>query len=298
MDQPSNSKGSIVTRFAPSPTGDLHLGHVFAAKFARDFAHQHGGRFILRFEDIDHTRVRPEFYQRIRDDLEWLGLTPDEEVPWQSQRLHHYRQALEQLKSLGLVYPCFCKRREILAQQQAIASAPHHPPTNHYPGTCRQLTPRQAIQRLASGEPAAWRLDIAKACNHIGPLFATDLRLGQLQIDASTLDDVVLARKDIETSYHLAVVVDDAAQGITHVTRGEDLWSATPYHRLLQALLNLPTPIWIHHSLITDQHGQRLATRNQSLSIHKLRSAGETPASLIAMLPQTQKSDQPSTDEQ
>jgi glutamyl-Q tRNA(Asp) synthetase len=267
----------IRTRFAPSPTGRLHLGHVLAAKVAHDLAREStGGRFLLRHEDIDGPRVREEFYQGIEEDLTWLGLAWDGEPLRQTSRSAAYDVALENLIERGLVYPCFCTRKEIQAELARMASAPQGPEGPVYPGICRCLNPDEVSSRIAVGRAHAWRLDSAKAADLAGPLTFTDLRCGHLNVDPCLLGDVVLARKDIGCAYHLAVVVDDAWQNITHVTRGEDLLSSTHVHRLLQALLNLPEPCYLHHHLILDQQGKRLAKRNDSLSIAALREAGMT----------------------
>jgi len=258
-----------VTRFAPSPTGLLHLGHAYAARVAHDFARAHQGKFLLRFEDIDHTRVRPHYYEAILDDLRHLGLPWDGE-PWrQLDRLPHYQAALDHLKSLDLLYPCYCTRREIESELAHLTNAPHGPEGPLYPGTCRSLE-----SPPPDSEPA-WRLDTRKAAALVGPLTFTDQIHGTITVDPHLLGDLILARKDIGTSYHLAVVIDDAAQNITHVTRGEDLLHATHLHRLLQTLLNLPEPRYLHHRLILDEHGHRLAKRNKALAIQTLREEGE-----------------------
>lgn len=273
---------SIRTRFAPSPTGRLHLGHALAARVAHDLARSEPeGRFLLRFEDIDATRVREDFYQEIESDLRWLGFVWDETPLRQTDRTHTYQEALDQLREAGLVYPCFCTRKEIQAEVARMVSAPHGPEGPIYPGTCRQLPPEEALARIHTGHPHAWRLDSQKAAQICGPLTFTDLRHGTIQIDPSLLGDVVLARKDIGCAYHLAVVVDDAFQHITHVTRGEDLLPATHVHRLLQVLLGLPEPLYLHHHLILDDQGKRLAKRCESLSIHYLRESGISPGDVL-----------------
>ncbi len=269
------------TRFAPSPTGRLHLGHALAAKVAHDLARAHGGEFLLRHEDIDATRVREEFYRGIEDDLRWLGLDWDGEPLRQGDRLGAYEQALEELKARGVVYPCFCTRREIQRELAAMASAPQGPEGPLYPGTCRALDPADSRERIAAGDAHAWRLDAEKAASVAGPLAFHDLRFGRTSVDPLLLGDVVLARKDIGTAYHLAVVVDDAFQEITHVTRGEDLLPSTHVHRLLQTLLDLPEPLYLHHPLALDEHGRRLAKRDQAASIAGLRDEGWTSAALL-----------------
>ena len=276
---------AAVTRFAPSPTGRLHLGHAFAARVARDLAKTSGGRFLLRFEDIDHTRVRPEFDREIEEDLRWLGLVGDGPALRQSDRSDAYAAALEGLRDQGAVYPCFCTRREIEEEIARMTGAPHGPEGALYPGTCRRLTPDDREERLAAGAQPAWRLDAARSAKITGPLAFTDLRHGGDLVDPALLGDVVLARKDIGISYHLAVVVDDAFQQVTHVTRGEDLLPSTHVHRQLQALLGLPEPLYLHHELVTDDKGVRLAKRHDSLSIHTMRESGLAPADVLKRLP-------------
>lgn len=273
-----------ITRFAPSPTGRLHLGHALAAMVAHDLARTGGGRFLLRFEDIDHTRVRPEYEEAIRVDLHWLGLDWDDLPLHQSARGDAYGAALETLRHRGVVYPCFCTRREIDEEIARMVGAPHGPEGPLYPGTCRTLTRARQDELLQSGRQPAWRLDVAQAARLTGPLSFTDLRHGRHAVDPTLLGDVILARRDIGTAYHLAVVVDDAFQHITHVTRGEDLLPATHVHRLLQALLGLPEPLYLHHRLITDERGNRLAKRHDALSLAALREAGSTPEELRSLL--------------
>ncbi|MEK7953776.1 tRNA glutamyl-Q(34) synthetase GluQRS [Luteolibacter soli] len=274
-----------VTRFAPSPTGWPHLGHAYAAKVARDLAKQDEGRFLLRFEDIDHTRVRPEYYDAIETDLHWLGLDWDGPALRQSDRTTAYAAALEDLRHIGVAYPCFCTRREIEDEVARMISAPHGPEGALYPGTCRRLSEDERNTRLADGQQPAWRLDAGKAAEITGPLSFTDLRHGHIPVDPTLLGDVVLARKDIGTSYHLAVVVDDSFQQVTHVTRGEDLLPSTHVHRILQTLLGFPEPVYLHHALVVDENGVRLAKRHDSLSIRSLREAKLTPPDLLARLP-------------
>lgn len=267
----------VRTRFAPSPTGKLHLGHAMAAWVAQALARMNDGVFLLRHEDIDATRVRPEYYAGIEEDLRWLGLDWDESPPLrQMARTGEYENALENLRSLGVVYPCFCTRREIHE-----TAAPHGPEGPLYPGTCRQLTERIRHEKIAAGVSHAWRLDAEKAAAMTGPLAFTDLMHGGIKVDPHLLGDVVLARKDIGVAYHLAVVVDDDFQHITHVTRGEDLLSSTHVHRLLQRLLQLPEPVYLHHPLVLDETGKRLAKRHDALSIESMRLSGATPESVI-----------------
>jgi glutamyl-Q tRNA(Asp) synthetase len=261
------------TRFAPSPTGRLHLGHAFSALTAWGLAREAGGTCLLRIEDLDAARSRPEHEAAIRDDLAWLGLAWPEPVMRQSERLAAYAAALERLRGLGLAYPCTCTRRDIaaaLAAPQEGAAAPAA-----YPGTCRG--------RTDAPEGAAWRLDLAAAVDRLGGQAAVARRrLPEAGLDpaelARSLGDVVLGRKETGAAYHLAVVVDDAAQGITHVVRGADLLPVTPLHRLLQALLDLPVPVWHHHRLIRDEHGRRLAKRDDARAIAAYRAAGLGPS--------------------
>jgi glutamyl-Q tRNA(Asp) synthetase len=264
----------VITRFAPSPTGRLHLGHAFSAIQAHDFARSEGGCVLLRIEDIDAGRSRPEHVAAILDDLAWLGLSWDGAVTFQSQRLDRYGEALDRLKAADLVYPCFCTRAEIAREIAAAGSAPHGPDGPVYPGTCRALTAGQRRVRMA--RPHAWRLDAAKALAAAGAdgLAWRDECAGPQRADPALFGDVVLARKDAPSSYHLAVTIDDAAQGVTHVVRGQDLFAATHVHRLLQALLGLPTPLYRHHPLLADAQGNRLAKRHGAPSLESLRRAG------------------------
>ncbi len=279
---------SIVTRFAPSPTGLLHLGHAHAALFAWLRARAAGGRFLLRIEDLDSARCRPEYGSAILDDLTWLGLDWDGEVRVQSTHLDAYRAALSSLQARGLVYPCFCTRAAIRAEIAAAPAAPHDWPTGapdaapRYPGTCRHLRPRERKARLEAGESHALRLDMAKAIRLAGPLTCIE---GDRQIacDPAPFGDVVLGRKDSPASYHLSATHDDALQGVTLVTRGEDLRAATAVHRLLQALFAWPEPAYQHHPLLRNAAGRRLSKRDGASSLRALRAAGESPAAVRAM---------------
>lgn len=273
----------IVTRFAPSPTGRLHLGHAFSAWVAHRFARTRGGRFLLRIEDIDPGRCREEFVDGILEDLAWLGLDWDGPVRRQSQHLPDYAAALDRLRQLGLVYPCFCTRKAIADEIAASGHAPHGPDGPLYPGTCRRLSDADRAARLAA-EPHAWRLDMEAARTRAGPLTWHDSRAGNVTATPEEFGDVVLARKDAPTSYHLAVVHDDALQGVTDVVRGEDLFAATHVHRLLQALLGLPTPRYNHHPLIRDAVGKRLAKRDRAATLAELRAGGAEPEAIIADL--------------
>lgn len=276
---------AVVTRFAPSPTGRLHLGHAYSALLAQSFARSRGGAFLLRIEDIDPTRARPEHVDGIMEDLGWLGIRWDGEVVHQSDRVDLYARALHVLKERGLIYPCFCTRSEIAAEVAASASAPHGPDGPLYPGTCRSLPPGRRDTGVAQ-RPHSWRLDVARALRSWegGALSWTDEADGTVSARPEQFGDVVLARKDAPTSYHLAVVVDDAAQAVTDVVRGRDLFAATHVHRLLQALLGLPTPTYHHHKLLTDPRGRRLAKRSGAPTLAELRAGGADPAIIAAAL--------------
>ncbi|MGD1877889.1 MAG: tRNA glutamyl-Q(34) synthetase GluQRS [Kiloniellaceae bacterium] len=279
-----------VTRFAPSPSGYLHLGHAYAALFAaRAASGPEGpvGRFLLRIEDIDGDRARPEYEAAIFEDLAWLGLSWEQPVRRQSDHLADYAAALKTLQARGLVYPCFCTRKEIAAEIARAGAAPHGPADSVYPGTCRHLSRAERDVRCAA-EPFALRLDMTRAlgeaeASHGGALSWHDLGRGTQTCDPRPQGDIVLTRKDVPASYHLSVVVDDAAQGVTLVTRGADLFEASHVHRLLQALLGLPVPDYHHHRLIADESGQRLAKRSDALALRALREAGRSPADVIAM---------------
>jgi len=281
MDEPR----PVVTRFAPSPTGYLHLGHAYAALLAHDEARRADGRFLLRMEDIDVGRCRPEFADAIVEDLSWLGLTWDGPVVRQSQNQLHYARALEELARLDVVYPCFCTRKEILAEVERSHAAPHGHDGIIYPGTCRVLGREVWRARLAAGEPHALRLDsfraIALAESRLGgPFTWHDRHAGNVVCDPSPLGDVVLARKDIPNSYHLSVTVDDNLQGVTLVTRGKDLFTATHIHRLLQALLGYEPPDYYHHRLITNDRGERLSKRDAAMTLREMRKSGVTPSDI------------------
>jgi glutamyl-Q tRNA(Asp) synthetase len=276
---------SIVTRFAPSPTGLLHLGHAFSALVAWRRARAAGGRFLLRIEDIDPNRCRPEFAAAIETDLAWLGLDWDGPVRVQSQHLAEYQAALDALAARGLLYPCFCTRADILAEVAGSASAPHAPDGSpRYPGTCRGLPEDQRVARIAAGERFALRLNMAHALAAVpDPLVFHEAAEGDVVCDPAAFGDVVLARKDAPASYHLCVTHDDAAQGVTLVTRGEDLKPATHLHRLIQALMGWPAPRYAHHRLLTDAAGRRLAKRDRAATLRELRAAGHTPAAVRRM---------------
>jgi glutamyl-Q tRNA(Asp) synthetase len=273
---------TVVTRFAPSPTGLLHLGHAHSALAGRRRAGP-DGRFLLRIEDIDTGRCRPVFEAAVFEDLAWLGLDWERPVRRQSEHWDDYHAALARLEVEGLLYPCFCTRREVAAEIAAIGGAPHGPDGPHYPGTCRRLPPARRAERVASGDGYALRLDVGAAIGRTGPLQWFDEIAGPQAATPEILGDVVLARKDAPASYHLAVTVDDDIQGVTVVTRGVDLFPATHLHRLLQAVLGLKVPVWRHHALLTDETGKRLAKRSDAVSIRALREGGHSPAAVRAM---------------
>ncbi len=277
----------IITRFAPSPTGYLHLGHAASAIAAHDFARANNGVFLLRIEDIDQGRCRPDFIEAIYEDLTWLGLTWHRPVRIQSQHFGDYHAALEKLRAQHLLYPCFCSRADIAA----ATSAPHGPDGRLYPGTCKHLS--NSTARIAAGEPHAWRLHVDRAQAAAGPLSWQDAHSGRIRADPASLGDVVLARKETPTSYHLAVTVDDALQGVTHVVRGTDLFHATHMHRLLQALLDLPTPTYQHHALLLGPDGKRLSKREASLSLQELRRSGVSSAEIRALIASTGRDPMP-----
>jgi len=279
--------GPVTTRFAPSPSGLLHIGHAWSALQGFRAARAHpDGRFLLRIEDIDTDRCRPEYEQAILDDVAWLGLDWDGPVRRQSEHLDDYQTALDHLEALDLVYPCFCTRQEIREEVRASVSAPHGPLGLIYPGTCRQLTPSVRRARLESDTPYALRLDMRKAIARVSPLSWNELGKGRIYVDISLVGDVVVARKETATSYHLTVAVDDNIQGITLVTRGRDLFHATHVHRMLQALLGYRAPDYLHHEVLVDAEGKRFAKRDHAVTIQALREAGHTPEEVIAMAEQ------------
>lgn len=271
MADTMNAAPPLVTRFAPSPNGWLHLGHALSAIIAHDLAKAGGGRFLLRIEDIDGPRSRPELADEFRRDLEWLGLEWDE-VPAQSTRLASYAEAAADLKARGLLYPCTCTRSEI----EAAGALPGLEGLI-YPGTCKHRAPDPS-------RPAAWRLDAAKALAETGPLVWADDLAGPVTVDLSGLGDVVLVRKDLPASYHLAVTLDDAADAVTLVARGADLFAASHVHRTLQALLGLPVPRWHHHPLLMGEDGEKLAKRRGSPALAERREAGEDGRMLAGQL--------------
>lgn len=274
----------VVTRFAPSPTGALHLGHARAALFAHGLARRLGGCFLVRVEDLDASRCRPEFETQALDDLAWLGLGWDLPVRRQSAHMAEYRAVLDALRARGLLYPCFCTRAGIAREVAASGHAPHDPDgAPLYPGTCRALPSEIGEARIARGDPHAWRLDMARAVEEAGAL-SLDLLDGRRRpCDPARFGDVVLGRKDVPASYHLAVTHDDALQRVTLVTRGEDLAAAADLHRLLQALMGWAAPLYAFHPLIMGPDGRRLAKRDGAASLAALRARGMTAAEIIRL---------------
>ncbi|WP_300973408.1 tRNA glutamyl-Q(34) synthetase GluQRS [Sphingomonas sp. LHG3406-1] len=264
----------MITRFAPSPTGRLHLGHAYSAVLGRKL----GTRWLLRIEDLDPGRARPEFVDGIMEDLAWLGLAHDGAPIVQSGRTHLYAEALERLKEQGLVYPCFCTRADIAAS----LTAPHGDAGSAYPGTCRGL--KDDPERRAR-VPHSWRLDSARAVEAAGGLPCWREQDGRLfEARVEMIGDAILARKDAPSSYHLACVIDDSASGVTHVVRGEDLRPSTPIQRLLQTLLDLAEPTYVHHPLVTHEDGRRLAKRDQAPTLSAMREAGVDGRALAEQL--------------
>ncbi len=276
-----------VTRFAPSPTGFLHLGTAYSALFAAAAAGPKG-RFLLRIEGIDAGRSRPEFEEAIYEDLAWLGLVWEQPVRRQAAHFAEYAAVVARLKDDGLLYPCFCTRADIQREIAGAASAPHlttiGPDGPIYPGTCRHLSSAEQHRRIDAGEAYALRLRMADAVATTGPLVWHDAARGEVKATPEIFGDVVLARKDVPTSYHLACTWDDALQGVTLVTRGEDLVPVTHIHRLLQALWNVPTPRYHHHRLLTAPDGAKFSKRDQSLTLRSLREAGNSRDDVIALL--------------
>ncbi len=282
-----------VFRFAPSPNGELHLGHAYSALVTHHLAKETGGRFLLRIEDVDGGRARPEFERQIIDDLTWLGLEWQQPVWRQSDHLDNYQKALDRLDNMGLLYPCFASRKEI-ANHPLSRKMPENPDgATIYPGIYRNLPPEQARQRIARGDPHTLRLNMKKALEVIGKKNAKiefrerdhDGRYKTIKMSPADWGDVVLARREIKTSYTLAVVVDDALQAVSHVTRGEDLFYATSLQRLLQILLKLPEPLYYHHPLIVDMTGRKLSKSDADVSLRTIRASGMSAADLRQQLP-------------
>lgn len=274
----------LTTRFAPSPSGRLHLGHAYSALFAFEQAQAANGRFLLRIEDIDVTRCKREFEDGIREDLSWLGLAWEEPVLRQSDCFPRYETFLHSLEEAGLTYPCFCTRKEIQAEVDNAPRAPHGPDGALYPGICKYRSRSEADDLIAQGTPHAIRIHMDKATRMVGPLSFTDRALGTVPVDPASCGDVVLARKDVPTSYHLSVTIDDALQHVSLVTRGDDLLHATHIHRVLQALLGLPEPEYHHHPLLTDESGKRFAKRDKAPTLAALRESGVTPSAVLDMI--------------
>ncbi|MEP2530565.1 tRNA glutamyl-Q(34) synthetase GluQRS [Shimia sp.] len=277
---------NFTTRFAPSPTGPLHLGHAYSALLAHDSAREEDGKFLLRIDDLDQSRARPHWEDQIYDDLAWLGITWDGPVRRQSDHFHEYAKATQQLRAAGLTFECTCSRRDI----EAAANAPQEgvpefgPDGRIYPGTCRSLA-------LAPTPQTCTRLNISKACALALPAHFTDTepdRVGVHNLETqdmlATVGDVILSRRQMAASYHLSVVLDDAATGVTDVIRGADLFDATRIHVVLQKLLNLPTPAYHHHKLIRDDAGKRLAKRDDARAIARYRAEGATPTDIRQMV--------------
>jgi len=280
-----------VFRFAPSPNGALHLGHALSAIVTHDMAHETGGRFLLRIEDIDTTRCRPEFEAQILDDLAWLGLVWEEPVRRQSQHFETYTQALGKLEAMGLLYPCFASRKEIAGRARTGHNDPDGAPI--YPALHKGLSNAEIDARKGAGEAFALRLHMDKAIEMArtispGPLTFRELdpvsgKIKTIAAEPARWGDAVIARKDVPTSYHLAVVVDDAGQDVTHVTRGQDLYAATDIHRLLQVLLDLPEPLYHHHALLRDEAGRKLSKSHKDKALASLRAEGATPEDIRRM---------------
>ncbi|MCP5381369.1 MAG: tRNA glutamyl-Q(34) synthetase GluQRS [Kordiimonadaceae bacterium] len=280
----------IITRFAPSPSGELHLGHAYSARLNYDFAKKHGGQFILRIEDIDLGRCNKGYEEQIYEDLKWLGLKWETQVRRQSDHFDDYLLALNKLDDMGLLYPCFCTRKDIRAEIEESSRAPHLKPAFGpegliYPGICKNLSSDERAQKMADGIPHAMRIDLEKALSLLEtPLYWTDLTRGTQKACPKILGDVVLARKDFPTSYHLSVVVDDHIQKISHVIRGEDLFYASHFHRLLQHLLNLNTPLYNHHALLKSKEGTKFSKREKSVTIKSIRESGVCPEEIDGLI--------------
>ena len=276
---------TTITRFAPSPSGYLHIGHIYAAYEARRHADDNQGEMRLRLEDIDKTRCRPDYAEAILDDLNFMGIIWDGEVMVQTARMPDYKTALDTLKARELIYPCFLSRREV----DDLLSAPHLPPTN-----TDTLIPDDLLA-ARQGQESGWRLrmdavrPLLAVMTDISDFHYTDAIHGRQPIDLSSIGDEIIARKDIGTSYHLAVVIDDAAQGVNLITRGNDLMASTPLHRILQLLLDLPEPTWLHHPLLLNDDGQRFAKRDNAISINRLRKDGMRCEDILDMIAKAPK---------
>tara|TARA_B100000686_G_scaffold293233_1_gene322605 strand:- start:19993 stop:20877 length:885 start_codon:yes stop_codon:yes gene_type:complete len=265
---------SYNTRFAPSPSGYMHLGHAFSAIFAYELSKKLGGNFILRMEDIDSNRSSLLFEQSIYEDLDWLNIKYEKIVRRQSECMEDYKAAIDELNKLGVIYPCFCSRSDIKAEIMRAGNAPHQEESLFYPGTCRRLTQKERLKKLEKERNFAWRLNVRAAAKKLGNLVWRDIRLGVKNVPVGTIGDVVLARKDVPTSYHLSVTLDDHIQRIGLVSRGEDLVESTHIHKIIQLLLGLKSPLYFHHPLILDSNGQRLSKRNRAQTLKSLKSKG------------------------
>jgi glutamyl-Q tRNA(Asp) synthetase len=272
---------SVVTRFAPSPTGELHLGSAYSAWTGWHRAREAGGTFLVRVEDTDIRRCRREYETAILADLKWLGFDWDGEVRRQSEHFATYGKVLDQIDQRGLIYPCFCSRAEIQREVAASANAPHGPDGPLYPGTCRHLSVQERRDRVAAGHEHCLRLDADRAAGQAGPYHFVDEALGRIEGQPRLMGDFVIARKDTPTSYHLAVTVDDHLQGVTLVTRGIDVLPSTHVHGLLQKLLGYAAPQYVHHRLLTDATGRRFAKRDRDMTIRTMRESGMKPEEVI-----------------
>ena len=271
----------VVTRFAPSPTGELHLGSAYSAWTGWHRAREAGGSFLVRIEDIDIRRCKREYETAMLADLKWLGFDWDGEVRRQSDHFADYGRALDRLDERGLIYPCFCSRADIEREIAASANAPHGPDGPLYPGTCRHLSAAERRDRMGAGHEHCLRLDAERAAAQAGPYHFVDETLGRVEGEPLLMGDFVIARKDTPTSYHLAVTVDDHLQGITLVTRGVDVLPSTHVHGLLQRILGYETPRYAHHKLLTDASGRRFAKRDRDMTIRAMRESGMAPAQVV-----------------
>ncbi len=280
------------TRFAPSPSGLLHVGNAYSALICQQWAEEHHTELLLRIEDIDHTRCRPAYADAILEDLNWLGLRWQTPVRYQSHHLDDYRAAMQRLRDMDVIYPCFCTRKQVAQEIARMASAPHLEDTpSEYPGLCRNMQTDEQYRRMQE-EPFAWRLNVAKALICVGEKLTWREESGQTHaIEIS--HDTIIGRKDIGFSYHLAVVVDDAIQAVSHIIRGRDLASSTGIHRLLQQLLGLPEPVYIHHPLLHGCSGEQLSKRNHATTLDNLRRAGVSAHKLRDFLFSTATQRQP-----
>jgi glutamyl-Q tRNA(Asp) synthetase len=270
----------LITRFAPSPSGYLHLGHAYSAMLAYRIAKENRGKFILRMEDIDKTRCKKIFEEAIFEDLAWLGLKWDNPVRRQSEHLSYYRAALQKLKHKKLVYPCFCTRSDIRTEIMSANEAPHESARFVYPGTCRLLPLNVQKTKMLNNENHAFRLDSQQATNFSKSLYWQEYSQGKIMVQPQYFGDIIIARKDVPTSYHLAVTLDDHIQGITLVTRGKDLFESTHIQRMIQSLLGLRVPTYRHHQLLRSSNGRRFAKRNHSITLRHLRKSGYSAASI------------------